>query len=77
KRKKLSGSLIMAVTLNSDGSIKAINVRESSSHRILDDAAVRLAAPFSRFSEDIHKDTDELVITRTWVFEAGKRFSAR
>ncbi len=80
KRKKLSGSLIMAVTLNSDGSIKAINVRESSGHRILDDAAVRivrLAAPFARFSEDIRKDTDELVITRTWVFEAGKRFSAR
>jgi len=80
KRKKLSGSLIMAVTLNPDGSVKAINVRESSGHRILDDAAVRivrLAAPFARFSEDIRKDTDELVITRTWVFEAGNRFSAR
>jgi protein TonB len=80
KRKKLSGSLIMAVTINSDGNIKAINIRESSGHKILDDAAVRivrLAAPFARFPEEVRKDTDELVITRTWVFEAGKSFSAR
>ncbi|WP_455198876.1 energy transducer TonB, partial [Kaarinaea lacus] len=80
KRRKLSGSLIMAVTINSDGTIKSINIRQSSGHKILDDGAVRivrLAAPFSRFPENIRKDTDELVITRTWVFEAGERFSAR
>ncbi len=80
KRQKLSGSLIMAVTLGSDGSIKAIEIRQSSGHKILDDGAmriVRLAAPFARFSEDIRKEVDELVITRTWVFEAGRRFSAK
>ena len=80
KRQKLSGSLIMAVTINKDGSIKSINIRQSSGHKILDDGAVRivrLAAPFARFSEDIRKEADELVITRTWVFEAGKRFSAK
>lgn len=80
KRRKLSGSLIMAVTINPDGSIKSINIRQSSGHKILDDGAVRivrLAAPFSRFPENIRNDTDELVITRTWVFEAGQRFSAR
>ncbi len=80
RRKKLSGSLIMSVTINQDGSLKSIKIRQSSGHKILDDGAVRivrLAAPFSRFSKDIRKDTDELVITRTWVFEAGKRFSAK
>lgn len=80
KRQKLSGSLIMAVTINPDGNIKSINIRQSSGHKILDDGAVRivrLAAPFARFPENIRKDTDELVITRTWVFEAGQRFSAR
>jgi periplasmic protein TonB len=80
RRKKLSGSLIMSVTINKDGSIKSIKIRQSSGHKILDDGAlriVRLAAPFARFSEDIRKDVDELVITRTWVFEAGKRFSAK
>jgi len=80
RRNKLSGSLIMAVTLNKDGSIQSIKIRQSSGHKILDDGAiriVRLAAPFARFSEDIRKDVDELVITRTWVFEAGERFSAK
>ena len=80
KRQKLSGSLIMAVVIRADGSIKSIDIRQSSKHKILDDAAVRivrLAAPFARFSKDIRKDVDELVITRTWVFEAGRRFSAR
>ena len=80
KRKKLSGSLIMAVIINKDGSIESINIRKSSGHKILDDGAlriVRLAAPFARFPEDIRKDVDELVITRTWVFEAGSQFSTR
>ena len=80
KRQKLSGSLIMAVTINKDGSIKSINIRQSSGHKILDDGAVRivrLAAPFARFPEDIRKEADELVITRTWVFEAGNRFSTK
>jgi protein TonB len=80
RRKKLSGSLIMSVTINADGNIKSIKIRQSSGHKVLDDGAVRivrLAAPFSRFSKDIRKEVDELVITRTWVFEAGKRFSAK
>lgn len=80
KRRKLSGSLIMAVTIRADGSVKSIDIRQSSRHKILDDGAVRivrLAAPFARFGKDIRKDVDELVITRTWVFEAGNRFSTR
>ena len=80
RRQKLSGSLIMSVTINQDGNIKSIKIRQSSGHKILDDGAiriVRLAAPFARFSNDIRKDVDELVITRTWVFEAGKGFSAK
>ena len=80
KRQELSGSLILAVTLNNDGSIQSIDIRQSSGHKILDDGAkriVRLAAPFARFSEDIRKEVDELVITRTWVFEAGRHFSAK
>lgn len=80
KRQKLSGSLIMAVTINTDGSIKSLDIRRPSRHKILDDAAlriVRLAAPFSPFSKEMRKDTDELVIIRTWIFEAGKSFSAR
>lgn len=80
KRKKLSGSLRLAVTINADGTVKEIKIRKSSGHRILDDAAmriVRLAAPYARFPEDIRKDYDELVITRTWQFDAGNHLSTR
>jgi protein TonB len=80
RRQKLSGSLRLAVTINADGSVKSINVRQTSGHRVLDDAAiriVRLAAPYARFPQDIREEFDELVITRTWQFEAGSKLSTR
>ncbi len=80
KRAKLSGHLRLAVTINADGSVKSVEVRKSSGHKILDDGAVRivrLAAPYARFPEDIRKEYDQLVITRTWQFDAGNRFSTR
>lgn len=80
KRQKLSGKLVMAVTINAEGKVTDIEIRKTSKHKILDDAAIRivtLASPFSPFPEEIRKDTDELVIVRTWVFEAGSRFSAQ
>ena len=45
---------------------------------MLDRAAeliVRMAAPYGEFPPDIRKDTDILVITRTWRFVAGDRLS--
>ena len=80
KRAKLSGNLRLAVTINADGSVKSIEIRKSSGHKILDDGAVRivrLAAPYARFPEDIRKEYDQLVITRTWQFDAGNRLSTR
>jgi len=80
KRAKLSGHLRLAVTINADGSVQDIQIRKSSGHKVLDDAAVRivrLAAPYSRFPEDIRKDYDQLVITRTWQFDAGNHLSTR
>ena len=47
-----------------------------SGHSVLDRAAeriVKIAAPFSAFPEDIRRDTDILVITRTWTFARGDR----
>jgi protein TonB len=79
RRQQLSGSLIMSVTIAADGSITDIDIRKPSEHKVLDDAAmriVRLAAPFAPFGQDIRQDTDELVITRTWIFEAGSGFTA-
>ena len=36
-------------------------------------ALARLAAPFAPFPAEIRKDTDLLVITRTWTFAPGDR----
>lgn len=71
RKRQLSGSLILDVALNPDGSVNDIIIRRSSGYPILDDAAVNivhLAAPFAPFPIDIRKETDILHITRTWQF---------
>ena len=71
RQRRLSGSLILDVALNPDGSVNDVVVRRSSGQKILDDAAIRivhLSAPFAPFPDDIKKDTDILHITRTWQF---------
>ncbi|MBI2993566.1 MAG: energy transducer TonB [Gammaproteobacteria bacterium] len=71
RKRQLSGSLILDVALNPDGSVNDIVIRRSSGQKILDDAAVgivHLAAPFAPFPNDIRKETDILHITRTWQF---------
>ena len=77
RKRSLSGSLILDVALNPDGSVNDVIIRKSSGYKILDDAAIRivhLAAPFSPFPADISKDTDILHITRTWQFLNNKGF---
>lgn len=71
KRRNLSGSLILDVAINPDGTIKNITIARSSGYKILDDAAARivhLAAPYAPLPPDILKETDILHITRTWKF---------
>lgn len=71
RRLSLSGSLILDVALNADGSVNDVTIRQSSGYKVLDDAAVRivqLAAPFAPFPDSIRADTDILHITRTWQF---------
>jgi len=72
RRQQLHGELVLTVALRRDGSIKSIDVIESSGHRILDDAAgriVNLAAPFPPIPAG--EGVDELYITRTWQFLPG------
>ncbi len=74
RRRGLSGSLLLDVALNPDGSIYNITILRPSGHKVLDDAAiniVRLAAPFPPLPDDIRRDTDILHITRTWEFLSG------
>lgn len=71
RRQQLEGNLLLDVAVYANGTIAEINLRRSSGHKVLDDAAiqiVRLAAPFGDFPKDIQSDTDILHITRTWQF---------
>ncbi len=80
RRQKLYGNLVLLVSLRADGSIYELEVRRSSGHKILDDAAiriVRLAAPYAPFPAEIRKETDILDITRTWQFLSGNRLLSK
>jgi len=79
KRKNLTGSLILDVAILPNGSLDSINVRRSSRHKALDDAAiriVRLAAPYSPFPKNFRDDVDIIHITRTWKFQHGDRLTS-
>jgi protein TonB len=71
KRRRLYGNLVLHVAIRPDGTVKTINVRKSSGHKLLDDAAIRivkLSAPFAPFPGEIRKETDIIDIIRTWQF---------
>ena len=78
RKKAIFGDLRLMVTLLPNGTLKHIRVLESSGHKVLDDAAiriVRLAAPFAPFPDALAKDTDELEIIRTWRFQKNNVLS--
>ncbi len=80
KRKGLSGSLIMDVAINANGTIREVTILRPSGHKILDDAAtriVRLAGPYAPLPPEMLKDTDVLHITRTWLFTSSNELSTR
>ncbi|MEO6687803.1 MAG: energy transducer TonB [Dokdonella sp.] len=73
RRQQLHGQLVLTVGLDRQGKIKSIDVIQSSGHKILDDAAIRitrLAEPFPALPETSEK-VDELYISRTWQFLPG------
>lgn len=73
RRRQLHGQLVLTVGLQRDGRIKSIDVIQSSGHKVLDDAAIRitrLAEPFPTLPVSKEK-VDELYISRTWQFLPG------
>ena len=75
-RGRLYGNLRLTVTIRPDGSVESVELDRSSGLKVLDDAAfkiVRLAARYAPFPPDIRRDTDLLVITRTWFFGQGDK----
>jgi len=75
-RGKVYGNLRLTVAIRPDGSVESIELDRSSGLKVLDAAAfkiVRMAAPYATFPPDIRRDTDLLVITRTWFFGQGDK----
>ncbi|HEX2197481.1 MAG TPA: TonB family protein [Burkholderiales bacterium] len=75
-RGKHYGNLRLTVTIRPDGSVESIELDRSSGLKVLDAAAfkiVRMATPFAAFPPNIRRDTDLLVITRTWFFGQGDK----
>jgi protein TonB len=75
-RGKLYGNLRLTVTIRADGTVDSIELDRSSGLKVLDAAAfriVKMATPFAAFPADIRRDTDLLVITRTWFFGQGDK----
>lgn len=75
-RGKFYGVLRLTVTIKPDGSVHTVELDRSSGLKILDQAAfriVQMAGPFAAFPEEIRKDTDLLVITRSWIFAQGDK----
>lgn len=71
RRQKLSGTLILDVVINASGKLIKMELRKSSGHQLLDDAALRivkLAAPYPPFSKKLKEIADVIHITRSWEF---------
>lgn len=79
KTKGLSGSLIIDVAINQNGTINAIKILTPSDHKLLNDAAIRFvrdAAPFDIFPEDLKKTSDIIHITRAFHFLGNNRLAS-
>ena len=80
KAKKLTGTLILTVEINQNGTINNIHIDNPSKHKLLNDAALRFvrnASPFEAFpNTDYFKNIDILVITRAFHFLPGNRITS-
>ncbi len=77
---KLFGSLILSVTITSDGNVVKIEIDRSSGHRILDAAArriVQMASPYAAFPPDIRRDYEQIEITRTMTFTRSNQIESK
>ncbi|MDB6082188.1 MAG: hypothetical protein JWN43_69, partial [Gammaproteobacteria bacterium] len=74
RRKKLSGTPVIEVTIGADGSLLQTVVRRSSGHAEIDEAAMRilkLAAPYDSFPSALNAKHDQIRIAYEWQFLGG------
>lgn len=71
RRNKTYGHLRLMVAILPNGTLKEVEILQSSGHKSLDDAAikiVRLASPYEPFPDELKQNADILEIIRTWQF---------
>jgi periplasmic protein TonB len=69
--KKLYGELTMNLTVDAEGRVVEADIVRPSSSRVLDRRAlaiVRAAGPFGRFSADMRRQADQIVVTSRFRF---------
>lgn len=79
-RDRYYDTLVVTVTINSDGSLAGVRIDKSSGQKEMDDAVqriVEMSAPFAAFPPDLKRSYDQLEITRTWSFEHGPRIRSQ
>lgn len=77
---KLFGSLLISVTIASDGNVVKIEIDRGSGHKILDDAAkriIQMASPYAPFPPDIRRDYDQIVLPRTMTFTNSNQLESK
>ncbi|MEJ2041747.1 MAG: TonB family protein [Reinekea sp.] len=77
RKQRLTGSVRLAVSINSDGTLRSVEVSQSSGHSILDQAAkqiVHVASPYTKFNAEMLEEYDVLTIIRTWQFRIDNSF---
>ncbi len=79
KQQKNFGDLRLLVALLPNGAVHQVKILESSGHKILDEAAIRivhLAAPYDPFPREMSSKVDILEIIRTWQFQQNRLISS-
>lgn len=69
--KKLYGKLVMVITIDHEGQLRSTEIAQSSGNRLLDERAVaivRSTAPFGRFSPEMRRQTDQIVVVTRFDF---------
>ena len=75
RRRQLSGTPVIEVTIGSDGKLLNTVVRRSSGHAEIDEAAMRilkLASPYDPFPAAMNAKHDEIRIAYEWQFLGGE-----
>lgn len=79
KKMHLYGNLRMVVSLLPNGEVHQVKILQSSGHKILDQAAIKivhLAAPYDPFPQAMQQHVDVLEIIRTWRFHKDRLSSS-